>query len=156
MSGGAPHPRVRAGAIIRQGDAVLLVRHEKPGRSYWLLPGGGVEFGESLAAALVREVVEETGLEVVIGDLVLVNDTIAPDGSRHVVNLSFLAEVTGGTLCVGDDPVLSDAAWMPIESMMDLVLHPDIREPLVQGLRDGFEGPVYVGSLWSEAGTAKR
>lgn len=155
MSQRAVQPRVRAGAIVRRGDGVLLVKHVKPGRAYWLLPGGGVEFGESLAEALAREVLEETGLEVAVGPLVLVNDTIAPDGSRHVVNLSFLAEATGGELAVGDDPVIQDAAWMPIERIMDVVLHPDIREPLVEGLRNGFAGPVYVGSLWSEAGTAK-
>ncbi|MGE0431822.1 MAG: NUDIX domain-containing protein [Planctomycetota bacterium] len=51
------------GALIR-GDRILMVRHAHDGRSYWTLPGGGVEAGESLAAAACREVHEETGLIV--------------------------------------------------------------------------------------------
>ena len=55
-------PRIRVSAILRWNGRILLARHEKPGKEYWLLPGGGVKAGESLLEALVRELREETGV----------------------------------------------------------------------------------------------
>ena len=54
-------PRIRVSAVLRWEDRVLLCRHEKSGREYWLLPGGGVNSGESLVEALRRELEEEVG-----------------------------------------------------------------------------------------------
>ena len=56
-------PRVRVSAILRWKGRVLLCRHEKPGKEYWLLPGGGVNGGESLVDALHRELAEEIGID---------------------------------------------------------------------------------------------
>lgn len=58
MSESEQHPRVRVAAIIEQDGSVLMVRHEKGADTYWLLPGGGVDFGESLVTALERELRE--------------------------------------------------------------------------------------------------
>ena len=56
-------PRIRVSAVLRWSDRILLIRHEKPGRGeYWLLPGGGVNSGESLVDALYRELEEECGI----------------------------------------------------------------------------------------------
>ncbi|MFP4173447.1 MAG: NUDIX domain-containing protein, partial [Candidatus Hydrogenedentota bacterium] len=62
-----PLPRIRVAAIAVRDGAILLVRHEKHGERYWLLPGGGVDFGETLTEALAREVREETGLAIEVG-----------------------------------------------------------------------------------------
>ena len=56
-------PRIRVSAVLRRENGILLVRQEKPGRQYWLLPGGGVRTGESLMDALLRELSEEIGIE---------------------------------------------------------------------------------------------
>ena len=66
----ATEPRIRVSAILRWGGRILLCRHEKDGRHYWLLPGGGVNSGESLVRALHRELSEEVG----------VNDEIPVEG----------------------------------------------------------------------------
>ncbi len=89
-------------------DRVLLIRRGKePLRGQWLVPGGTVELGESLEEALRRELREETGVEVVIGDVLLVFDRIdrAPDGTVrwHYVIVDFLCTWTAGEAVAGSD-----------------------------------------------------
>jgi ADP-ribose pyrophosphatase YjhB (NUDIX family) len=140
------HVRVRVAACITEGDRILLVQHAKAGRRYWLLPGGGVEVGESLAAAIVREVEEETGLRVEPGRLLLVCESIEP-GGRHRVNLVFSAVPGSGELRTGDGVV--DAAW----TERGLLQRRDLRPPIAAALEacwaEDFAGPVRVlGDVW--------
>src|SRR3954447_18379585 len=96
-------PRVRVSAILRWKGRVLLCRHEKPGKEYWLLPGGGVHVGESLVDALRRELAEEIGIDdqlPVEGPVALV-DSIAPARSfaaKHVVHIIFAGDLGGRSL----------------------------------------------------------
>jgi 8-oxo-dGTP diphosphatase len=146
-----PRPRIRVAAILRKGDSVLLVQHVKEGHAYWLLPGGGVDFGETLAEALKREVQEETGLEIDVGDIALVNDSLAPDKHCHVVNICFWGEVRGGSLKKGDDPRLNEVRFVPIADLSSLEMIPDLREPLANLFSTSKNsGPVYWGNVWRE------
>ncbi|RCV56020.1 NUDIX domain-containing protein [Marinitenerispora sediminis] len=84
--------------VIEDGQLLLLDQDTGSGRS-WSLPGGTVEEGEPLAAALVREVREETGLEVAVGRLLYLCDHIPPGGAGpHVLHVTFEARRTGGAL----------------------------------------------------------
>lgn len=143
-------PRIRVAAVIARDDAILLVRHRKDNRDYWLLPGGGVEFGETLPEALVREVAEETGLEVAPRELLLVNDSIAPDGRRHIVHICFAAETTGGTLACRSDDRLQEARFVPLTQLPDITLYPDLREELSASVQGVASGGRYVSSPWKE------
>ncbi len=143
-------PRVRVAAVIRQDNAVLMVRHDKPGGvQNWLLPGGGVDWGEALHEALEREVREECGLAIEPRDILWVHDTIAPDGSRHVVNIYFEAETLGGEPAPGEDPIIGDVRYIADGELKYLAFYPDVREDLLRYLR-GNTGQYsrYLGSLW--------
>ena len=104
-----PRPIVGVGAVIvtAPGEVVLVRRAAEPLAGAWSLPGGAVETGETLAAALRREVREETGLEVEVGPLVEVLDRIFRDDSgrvrHHYVLIDYLCRVRGGTLQAGSD-----------------------------------------------------
>jgi 8-oxo-dGTP diphosphatase len=99
--------KVAVAAIIFDdlGRVLLIERGRPPGLGLWTVPGGRLEFGESLAAALRREVEEETGLLVEIGALVAVVERIGEGDSAgyHYVILDYLARCCGGTLRAGSD-----------------------------------------------------
>lgn len=142
-------PRIRVAALVCKGDSVLLVRHRKGEETYWLLPGGGVQYGESLDEALRRELQEEACLDVRVGPLAMVNDSIAPDGSRHMVQLVFACEADGGAPKVGEDPRVDEVRYVGLDELQDLRLRPDLRQELCDGLSNGFDGvSVYVGRRW--------
>lgn len=120
-------PRVGVGAVIVEDGALLMVERAKPPRAgLWAVPGGKVRWGERLKDAVVREVAEETGLIVEVGDLIWSGETIGPDW--HFVLMDFEAKVVGGTLAAADDAAdvdwvpLADVAGRPVtSSMFDLI-----------------------------------
>jgi ADP-ribose pyrophosphatase YjhB (NUDIX family) len=109
------HPILGVGGVVFDGDAVLLVRRGHPPlEGVWTLPGGTVEFGETLREAVVRELSEETGLDVEVGPLVDVVDLLsrAGDGTveRHYVVADFLCRVVAGALEAASDA--ADVRWV--------------------------------------------
>lgn len=100
-------PLVGVGAVVVHENRVLLVRRgSEPLKGHWTLPGGVLEVGETLAAGVVREVREETGLEVETVELVEILDRIHREGERiryHYVIADYLCRVTGGELCAASD-----------------------------------------------------
>ncbi len=92
-------PRLAARALILQDDRLLLVNAYPGGRSdLWCAPGGGVEVGSSLHANLIREVHEETGLAIAVGEPALVNEFHDPTTGFHQVDLFFRCTITGGSI----------------------------------------------------------
>ena len=100
-------PLVGVGAVIVDNGRVLLVqRGREPLKGHWTLPGGLLELGESLTEGVVREVREETGLEVEPVELVELVDRIHREDERvryHYVIADYLCHVTGGALRAADD-----------------------------------------------------
>jgi ADP-ribose pyrophosphatase YjhB (NUDIX family) len=113
-------PRVAVGAIVLSGDRVLLVeRGAPPGEGLWTVPGGKLEPGERLAAAVVREVREETGLAVTCGPLVDVVERLGE--GYHFVILDYLATAVGETTPVAGGDARA-ARWVPWPELADLPL----------------------------------
>jgi 8-oxo-dGTP diphosphatase len=92
-------PVVGVGAVVVDGDRVLLAkRAHEPLKGEWSLPGGAVEIGETLEAAVAREVLEETGLTVAVGPVIEVLDRIHAAADRiefHYVIVDYLCWPTG-------------------------------------------------------------
>jgi 8-oxo-dGTP diphosphatase len=147
-------PRIRVSAILRWGGRILLCRHEKPGKEYWLLPGGGVDAGESLTDALHREIFEEIGFD---DDLpfegpVCIVDSIAPPGSfpaKHVVHIVFSGDLSGHSLEAvrSEDAAVRGHRLFAVDELDTIVLHPPIQR-FLRRWRPG-DPVAYLGALWA-------
>jgi 8-oxo-dGTP diphosphatase len=119
------HPVVGVGAVVVAGNSVLLVRRaHEPLKGEWSLPGGGVELGETLEAAIMREVREETGLDIEVGPVVEVLDRLrlAPDGRLrfHFVLVDFLCRpmsTAGGHGAISPASDADAAEWVDLNDL---------------------------------------
>ena len=146
-------PRIRVSALLRWRDGFLLCRHEKPGREYWLLPGGGVNAGESLLEGLRRELEEELGIsdELPLEGPVALVDSIAPANSaarKHVVHIIFAADLTGRSLeaVTSEDSAVRGHRLFTFDELHEVVVHPPIQR-FLERWQPG-DPVAYLGALW--------
>ncbi len=144
------HPTVRVSVILpNEKGELLLIRHRKPTRSYWVLPGGHLDYGETLEGCAVRELKEETNLDIRVEKMLYVSQALAPDKSRHIVNLYFLAKLLGGELKLGEEEVLEEAKFIPIAEIERLTLYPSVTRELLDSFNKQFMQEIlYLGNRW--------
>lgn len=131
---GRPVPAV-SGVIFRDEEVLLVQRKVPPYAGRWSLPGGAVEVGETLHQAVVREVAEETRLEVEPVSLVGVYDNIVEECGRvrfHYTLVDFLCRLIGGRLHAGSDA--GEARWVSLRDLDDVDLTPLARAAIREAL----------------------
>jgi 8-oxo-dGTP diphosphatase len=141
-------PRIAARAIILQDAKLLLVNAYPAARrsDLWCAPGGGVEMGQSIPDNLIREVHEETGLTVSVGNLALASEFHDPERDFHQIDLFFRCEIVAGQI----DPAWRDKAAVVTErkffsrfELDDIRLKPD----KLPDVAFGAVGPVHLQPL---------
>jgi 8-oxo-dGTP diphosphatase len=128
-------PWVGVGGIVFQDDQVLLVKRGKePGLGKWSIPGGAVDIGEYVKAALQREIEEETGLLVEVLDLVEIFERIIPDAQGrilyHYVLLDYWCGIKGGKLMAQSDA--ADVGFFPVASLKTMDLPRETEEVILK------------------------
>lgn len=131
-------PILAVGAVIENGAGhVLLVRRGRPPRQdEWSIPGGKVEWGEPVQQALLREVEEETGLQIEVEGLIDIVDSLirndTGDLAHHHVLLDYAARVGVGQLRAGDDA--KEVKWVAPNNLDDYPMWPETRRIIAEGI----------------------
>jgi mutator protein MutT len=131
-------PFVGVGAVIVDGAArVLLVKRRfEPLAGQWSLPGGAVDVGETLEACVIREMAEETGLDVEVGRVIEVFDRIMHDAEGrvqyHYVLVDYVCRPAGGTLTAASD--VADVAWVAEGALAEFRLTDKATAVITQGI----------------------
>lgn len=117
-------PKVTVCVLLLRNSEVLLGKREmEPGKGKWCLPGGFMDYGEEMRAAAAREVREETGLEVEVGDLLQATDWDDPLTGKKGIALHFAARVLAGEPRAADD--LVELAWYPVDALPEMAFPSD-------------------------------
>jgi 8-oxo-dGTP diphosphatase len=115
---GKKDPRLGCAGIVRRGDDVLLgQRNKEPNRGLWVLPGGGVDFGETLVQTLKRELAEEAGIEVEVDDIFEISELISPPDEHRVI-VYMNARYRAGNPVASRD--LSDVRFFCVEELKQM------------------------------------
>jgi ADP-ribose pyrophosphatase YjhB (NUDIX family) len=133
--------RVKVRAVVVRDRRVLVSRERRRAIEHLLLPGGRVQDGESIADALVREVREETGLEVVPKQLLYVAEVVGSYGA-HDLNLIWLAELSDPSATISDDMLI------PFDDERAGSIMPPILDQIAADSADGWQRPArWLGNV---------
>ena len=121
MRRGVDYIGVGVGAItVDQAGRVFLAKRGPKAqneRGLWEFPGGAVEFGETLHNALIREIREEYGITIAVGDLLTVTDHILPAEKQHWVSPSFICRIAGGEPTICEPEKCAEIGWFPLDAI---------------------------------------
>jgi 8-oxo-dGTP pyrophosphatase MutT (NUDIX family) len=149
--------RIRAGIILVKDNQIALIERHRAGLHYFVFPGGGVDEGESLEQAAVREALEELGLEVAIKQKIA--EVQLGKKSRQIY---FLAEQTGGEFGKGTGEEFTDSdpnhpdegiyipIWMPVHELVlrDNVYPADVSKLILKSITDGWPQETVI--VWED------
>ncbi|MGQ9616515.1 MAG: NUDIX domain-containing protein [Spirochaetota bacterium] len=139
---------VRVAGILLKGSTLLMVKHNKCGRDYWLLPGGRIATGEYSARALKREFLEELQLEVDVGELLFVVETVF-SVDKHIIQPTFLVEAKSlKYMGRGKDERVVDFGFFNHDDLRKLIIYPDIGEELREFILNGKVKNRYLLKKW--------
>ena len=131
-----PQPRPQlavSAAVFRDGKVLIVRRARSPSKGTYSLPGGRVEFGETLHAALHREVAEETSLKIEIVDLAGWREVVpTAEGGGHYVIMSFAAHWQSGEVVLNEE--LDDHRWLAPDALGEFKTTPGL-EDIIQSAR---------------------
>jgi ADP-ribose pyrophosphatase YjhB (NUDIX family) len=150
VAASADKPTIRVAGLLVHEGRILMVEQGHGEERYWLLPGGGVQFGETLTDAVRREFDEELSLRVGVYKLLAIVESISPDPSyaKHVVHLVFEVSAPHDVVPEPSDAKVLRAAFLDEMQLQSADVRPPITEFLSSCVRELPSSPQYLGRRW--------
>lgn len=151
--------RIRVSALMLKGNRVLLVKNIIDNREVWFLPGGSVDWGETLKEAILRESKEELGININVKNMIAITDSISPNKDFHSVDIIFFVEPEGDPVakgeCGGEKEITSNlygigSEWIDINQVKNIEAYPKkfLTDYLPQIYKNMGKSGVYLGNDW--------
>jgi len=147
-------PIIRVGAVIIKNNSLLVVKSHYGDEQVTIVPGGGLEMGETLFECAKREAAEETGLDVKPEKLIYIREFIRPEKQNHNLDMFVLCSILGGSLKTGTDPdktsqVIKEVLFAPLSNLEHVGFFPKkLPELLRTDLKENFaKCPKYLERL---------
>jgi 8-oxo-dGTP diphosphatase len=140
--------KVRPSVAIVENNQILLMRYRYGNTDVYNLAGGNVDKGETLASTVVRELQEELGINIELGEMLLTGDVIMPEGKEDVLHCVFRAKILNGKPELNPKETSAlEVLWKPIEELHNLDMYPNVGIELQKAISQGFE---YIGKIRQE------
>ena len=119
--------KVRPSITIVENNRLLLMHYRYSNTDVHNLPGGNVEKGETITETVVRELMEELGVEVEVGKMILLGDVIMPEGKEDVLHCVFEGKIITGKPALNPEQTSALAlVWMPLVDLHELDMYPNV------------------------------
>jgi ADP-ribose pyrophosphatase YjhB (NUDIX family) len=131
-----------------KNNEILLLRYNYNGTTVYCLPGGNVDFEETLEACLVRELNEELGITVSLDKCILIAETATKNGNEFVLHHVYLAKTWSGTMALNSKETSANAyEWVALEKLETIALYPNVATDIIQQLRETQPMVKYLGVI---------
>ncbi|NLK62139.1 MAG: NUDIX hydrolase [Fusobacteria bacterium] len=141
--------RVRVTGILQnEKNEILFIKHRKNGDEYWLLPGGGVDYGETFQEGLKREFLEETNLKIEVNNMAFLSEAIEPNHKRHIINVYFFVTKIGGDMKLASEDNLVDLQFLDENKIENSIIYPNIKKELKNISNNKNNCVHYLGNRW--------
>lgn len=139
--------KIRPAILIIENEKILTMQYNYGGQDVYNLPGGNLEFGEYLADALAREMVEEMGIQVSVGELILVGEVHNLEQKKQTFHFVFAGKIIEGTPVLNPKETSAIAIkWLNINELDFVNLYPNISKKILQYLAGSLENK-YIGKI---------
>ena len=138
---------IRPAILIIENQSILTMQYRYGEREVYNLPGGNLELGEYLNEALAREMQEELGIEVTVGELIAVGEVYVKEKNKQTLHLLFAGKVKVGTPTLNPKETSALAIrWLPIDELPKVNLYPSVA-PTIQNFLEGNLSDKYIGRI---------
>ena len=135
--------KVRPSIAIVENSHLLLMRYRYGNADVYNLPGGNVDKGETLTQTVVRELMEELGIEVEVGKMILSGDVIMPEGKEDVIHCVFEGKIMDGKPILNPKQTSAlEVVWMPLVDLNQLEMYPNVGKILFQTVDFQYVGKI--------------